>query len=181
MFGLGHYNSFETFNLLITSTRGYYITEGNRLLSDDERVYANIIKRAVNCYAISLIDSEKKWKVKVVDCDKSNASDVGNILVEDKKYDFAAMFRYEILRDEWWLSLRANVESDIDLTEIVKHFGNGGGHPKASGFTIYGKDGHNLRTIFHPINNLNYNKTVNNTNNTNDNNTNHVNNTNNTN
>jgi len=56
-----------------------------------------------------------------------------------------------MLLDEWWVSLRALPGSDVDLTEIVKHFGNGGGHAKASGTSIRGKDGHALLSLFKPV------------------------------
>jgi len=151
MFGLGYYESFENFNKLTGLSRDYFVINGKLLAADDERSYSDITRKAVDCYAVSLVNPETKWKVRVVECDHTKASDVGNKLVSDGLCDFAVMFRYEILRDEWCISLRANVNSNIDLTEIVKHFGNGGGHPKASGFTIYGKDGKNLLSIFKPV------------------------------
>jgi len=151
MFGLGFYRDFEKFDKLYYMHRANLLDAGTYLLEDDERTYAMITSHAVDCLCTSPMDRKTSWKVRVVECDHTKASDVGNRLVEDGKCDFAAMFRYEILRDEWWVSLRANTESNVDLTEVVKHFGNGGGHAKAAGFTILGNLGHNIRTLFQPV------------------------------
>jgi len=150
MFGLGYYNNFESFDNIVKKNRSDFIDAGNLLISDDERVYEAICKRAVDCWVKSITNEGKKWKARLVNCESMYVSEIGNRLVEDNLCDFAAIFRYEPLKDEWWISLRANKFSSIDLTEVVKHFGNGGGHPKAAGFTIYGSKGHNLRTIFIP-------------------------------
>jgi hypothetical protein len=56
-----------------------------------------------------------------------------------------------LLKNEWWISLRASTKSTVDLTKILKHFGIGGGHAKAAGFVLYGKKGENIKDIFKPL------------------------------
>lgn len=151
MFGLGYYESINIFNQVSYQKRSDFIYAGEILLRDDDRIHKNVCNHSIDCYAHSLIDNNIKWKARLVCCGTASVSDVGDILLTDELCDFAALFRYEPLRDEWWISLRAHKNSEIDLTDVVKHFGNGGGHPKASGFTIYGSNGHNLQTIFKPV------------------------------
>ena len=39
--------------------------------------------------------------------------------------------------NEWWISLRASAESNLDVSSIAKQMDpGGGGHPKAAGFTF---------------------------------------------
>jgi oligoribonuclease NrnB/cAMP/cGMP phosphodiesterase (DHH superfamily) len=177
MFGLDYYSSLTAFSEKISKlyNKSYYTTElevnadnytelkahvdnydelvsiGKTLLNEDERSYKNITKYAVDCICTSLTDPSVMWKCRVVECDGSKKSEVGNRLVLDGKCDFSVIYQYNIIRDEWWLSLRALSSSNIDLTKIVKHFGNGGGHPKASGSCIHGSKGHNLKTLFKPV------------------------------
>jgi oligoribonuclease NrnB/cAMP/cGMP phosphodiesterase (DHH superfamily) len=176
MFGLDYYSSLTTFSEKISKlyNKDYYnatevntevntelkehvdnyeelVSIGNILLNEDERSYKNITKYAVDCICTSLTDPSVMWKCRVVESDGSKKSEVGNRLVLDGKCDFSVIYQYNIIRDEWWLSLRALSSNNIDLTKIVKHFGNGGGHPKASGTCIHGKKGHNLRTLFKPV------------------------------
>lgn len=158
IFSLGYYESidkFSTINLIKKNDDEYKnILNIGKILNDDNELNISIIcKYAIDCYCVSLKNPSKKWKCKVVECDFSKKSDVGNRLSSDDSCDFAAMFNYNILSNEWWISLRASDKSDIDLTEVVKHFDRGGGHPKAAGFTIYGNNGHTLRTVFQPITN----------------------------
>jgi oligoribonuclease NrnB/cAMP/cGMP phosphodiesterase (DHH superfamily) len=76
-------------------------------------------------------------------------SDLGNVLAKKtmssgKKPDFSATWVFDPKTNEWWVSLRG-VENSPDLSVISSYFG-GGGHAKASGFTI--KDGKHLNNIF---------------------------------
>jgi oligoribonuclease NrnB/cAMP/cGMP phosphodiesterase (DHH superfamily) len=151
MFGLGYYSNLKKFNELYGKNRDKFVNDGNILDKDDERNYSMICKHAIDCICNAQDESGLYWRVRVVECDHTKASEVGNRLVKDNRCDFSAMFRYEIVRDEWHVSLRANVSSDIDLTEIVKHLGNGGGHAKAAGMTIFGKSGKNILSIFKPV------------------------------
>jgi len=151
MFGSGYYESFEAFDKLKHASLDDIALIGNVLLQDDKRAYTSIMKHATDCFCVSLTDPNVSWKCRVVECEGSKKSEVGNRLVQDGLIDFAAMYSYVLDREEWWVSLRALPGSDVDLTEIVKHFGNGGGHPKASGFCIKEADGHTLKTLFKPV------------------------------
>lgn len=152
MFGLNYYQSFDKFNKLQSIPRDHFINIGEILLQEDDKACNMICNRATICILRSLTTPELSWKVNLVECsDRSKRSEVGNRLSSDEKVDFAAMYTYNIKDDEWWISLRASDSSTIDLSEVVKHFENGGGHPKAAGFTIYGKNKQSLRTLFTPV------------------------------
>lgn len=158
MFGLGFYESIEKFDeKLNTYSREYLTNIGEIFVNEDKEIYKSICKRAV--YANLTIPSnpdneERKFLVRIVGCDHSHTSNVGNLLCEEKnsegKYlcDFSVMWRYEFSTDEWYISMRGAKESDIDLSSIARKFYKGGGHPKASGFTLKGAA--SLRNTFVP-------------------------------
>jgi hypothetical protein len=146
MFGLDYYTSIEKFDAIRYSNRDVFVQLGNILNTDDERQYKSITDGAIDCIATSPKDPGLSWRVRAVSCSHAHASEVGNRLVKDKLCDFAVMYRYDILRDEWWISCRALPESSIDLTTILKHFDEkSGGHAKAAGMTIK-----SLREVFKP-------------------------------
>lgn len=150
MFGLQLYSDFEAMSTITSKPRSHYLELGQILLTDDDRRNSAVCKNAIDCY-VTASNSQHSYKCRVVECDRSMASDVGNILVQDDSCDFSVMWRYVLERDEWCLSCRSKSPS-IDLTKIVPSiFGNGGGHPCASGCTIYGSKKENLRTYFKPV------------------------------
>lgn len=68
-------------------------------------------------------------------------SELGNLLCsltfKDGSYpDFSACWQYNPKTNEWWISLRGDSKNSPDLSVLSTKFG-GGGHPMASGFTIY--------------------------------------------
>jgi oligoribonuclease NrnB/cAMP/cGMP phosphodiesterase (DHH superfamily) len=144
MFASGYYESMEKFDTLKNANRDELVKYGKVLLTEREKQIKAIANRAVLCATII----GECYKVKIVECDHSFASDVGDYLVQnDETCDFAVMFRYIILKDEWWCSARSK---NVDLTTVVKRFDpTAGGHPKASGFTL--RNGMNLRTYFVPV------------------------------
>lgn len=149
MFSLGYYDLIEKFNEIQYVPKDYFSTAGSILNEKNKNNVNAVVGRAVDCYAKSLIDPSLKWKVKVVECDHILASEVGNKLSSDDTCDFAIIYRYDIMKDEWWCSARASDKSQIDLTEVLKHFDpKSGGHPKAAGFLL--SNGQNLRTILTP-------------------------------
>lgn len=89
----------------------------------------------------------QKYKVKLLPSPRMYRSEVGNRLSQ-KDCDFAVMYRYDFMLDEWWMSCRASNECNIDVSEICAQFGRGGGHAKSAGFTIFGSKGDNLKTYF---------------------------------
>lgn len=148
MLGMGFYTSIDRFCEVFALDEDMATAVGHLFLVDDERMYSKLTSSATDCVVHSQVEPGVKWLARVVMCDHTYASEVGSRLVSDGKCDFAALVRYDLRSDEWWISLRASPDSSIDLTDVVKHFSNGGGHAKAAGFTIYGNT---LKTVFHPI------------------------------
>jgi len=152
MFSLGFYGSVEKFCQVNLMDRDYHVRIGAILNEEDERQTEAIVKRAVECK----VNHPKlsSYRVKIVECEHTNASDVCNRLVKDGDIDFSVAFRYDISKDEW-CSARSLIGGnsrgeEIDLTKIVPIIDpTGGGHPHASGFTI--RSPSNLRTYFTPV------------------------------
>ena len=148
MCGLQLYENFDSINSILDNNRDFYLTIGNILLGSDTNQYKNICKTAIDCI-VSTIDQKQQYKCRVVECDIGSASDVGNILIQDDKCDFSVMWRYILDRNEWKLSCRSK---SLDLTKVIPLiFGNGGGHPCATGCVIIGNKGETLRTYFKPV------------------------------
>ena len=98
------------------------------------------------------IGSNETFRVKLVCCPAKDRSDVGNFLAQDQNCQFAAMWRYNFPKDEWYISLRGRDSCNINLSQLTeKYFLQGGGHALAAGFMIDGKLGQNLSTYFHLI------------------------------
>lgn len=149
LFGMGKYSSLEAFNTIQDNQQHHYNFIGIVLNADDERTYNALVNSAVDCIAWSGRDDDPKYKVRVVECDHTKASEVGNRLVQDKLCDFSVMYRYNMIKDEWYLSCRSLKEQGVDLTTILKQFDpKSGGHSEAAGMTIY--SGRNLRYYFTP-------------------------------
>jgi len=87
------------------------------------------------------------YKVKLVQCPKIYRSEVGNKLSQ-KGCDFAVLYQYDFMLDEWWMSCRASDECNIDVSEVSQQFQRGGGHSKSAGFTIFGSKGEKLQNYF---------------------------------
>lgn len=150
MFGIGKYATFETFNTLQNTEqeRKKYIALGIPLVMDEENTYDALVHSAVDCIAAPY-PRGPKYKVRLVECDYTKASEVGSRLVADKLCDFAVMYRYNVVKDEWYLSCRSLKGQNVDLTKILKQFDpKSGGHAEAAGMTIY--SGSNLRSYFTP-------------------------------
>lgn len=77
------------------------------------------------------INNYKGYNVCIVNCSSDLSSDLGNILASSETVDFAALWRYNHTKEEYYVSLRSNNKVDVSL--IAKEFG-GGGHKNASGF-----------------------------------------------
>jgi len=155
------YYTWEKMNEMIKMEResdqkfGEFLTEmrklGNIIIDKDNRDISYCVAKAVLTeFVIPGVKLSKRYLVKLTTCHPNLRSEVGNILSES--CDFAATYRYDFESDEWWISLRASPKSKIDLPELIKTL-RSGGHPRACGFTIYGKDGHNLHTHFKLIKN----------------------------
>lgn len=90
------------------------------------------------------------YRVRIVGCPRMYRSDVGSLIATSQECDFAVVYWYDFKSREWWVSARAREDSHLDLTELLAEVG-GGGHPKASGFTIHGVKGETLETYFRPL------------------------------
>lgn len=90
------------------------------------------------------------YKVKLVRSPEVYKSDVGHQLSKSG-CDFSALYAYDFMLNQWWISLRASDESTIDVSQIAQQFGRGGGHPKSAGFTIFGSNGDNMHNYFEII------------------------------
>lgn len=77
------------------------------------------------------INHYKGHNVCIVNCSSELSSDLGNILASSDEVDFAALWRYNHPKEEYYVSLRSN--NKVDVSIIAKEFG-GGGHKNASGF-----------------------------------------------
>jgi uncharacterized protein len=146
-----YYDDFETFDKLSNLPRQPFVTYGNIILNEYDRIHKRICSNAIDCM-VSTPDGKQSYKCRVVECNSMFASDVGNMLVQDGKCDFSVMYRYLLEHNTFNLSLRAKKGSNIDLTTLVKPlFGNGGGHALASGATLFESEGQTLKSLFKPV------------------------------
>jgi uncharacterized protein len=70
------------------------------------------------------------YKVYLCNCDHELASDLGNYIVKNYDFDFAALWRYSHTDEEYHISLRS--KDDMDVSLICNEYG-GGGHKNAAG------------------------------------------------
>jgi oligoribonuclease NrnB/cAMP/cGMP phosphodiesterase (DHH superfamily) len=89
--------------------------------------------------------SGKEYTVRLVTCDRKIRSEVGNSLCMD--CDFAVVWQYDLLTNQWWCACRSRADGGVDLTKVVEEHG-GGGHVSAASFVIYGDKGEDLQTYF---------------------------------
>lgn len=152
MFAMNYYESMESFDKLQNTNRSEFVLGGRAVLSNEERNIQSIVKRAIPCVTKFDKPDGSPWKVKLVECEHMQASEVGSRLVADDSCDFAVAFRYDFMKNEWWLSCRAKSDNFIDLTTILPNIDKkSGGHAKAAGATIRGYEGFALSTFFKPM------------------------------
>jgi nanoRNase/pAp phosphatase (c-di-AMP/oligoRNAs hydrolase) len=145
LFTYGYYYNWDKMNRLLDFTsemKNDVIKKGKTLLFAESQRVEYAVKQAVDV-KITILD--KEYNVKLSGCEHSIASKVGNELSKIDGYDFAALWRYNLESDEFWISCRAS-KDDINLSILTKEFG-GGGHSKAAGFTIKNKE-NALYTVF---------------------------------
>ena len=136
-FNLGYHESVEKMEELYNSNKDYSEFEslGNFLIENDLNKINKILEHVVICHFHT---PEKTYLVGVTTSPPELRSEVGSKMCNKFKIDFAVMYQYVYPQDEWWISTRASKDS-IDLSVILKTvMPNSGGHPKASGGTIYG-------------------------------------------
>lgn len=125
-----------------------------RLLSERGKIINDIKDKEIQKYKKEAIEAVLctptfSYNLWLSNCPYNLRSDVGSVLANTKFPNgempaFSASWLYNPQANEWYVSLRGS-ECSPDLSEICKFFG-GGGHPKASGFTI--PPGRTLRDIF---------------------------------
>lgn len=141
LFHLGFY-TFEKLDSLYNSNeltyRAYLKSEGQKILDSED----NIIKEACNTANLTRLRTPngREFTVKLIKYYHNLRSEIGNALA-DSGCDFSAMYRYNEPSDEWWITLRGTKKNDIDVSTVASEFVNGGGHSKAAGFTILGREG----------------------------------------
>ena len=145
------FESIEKFSTVEFIPRSILLSVGTILVNDDQRIHDNICRYAIDCIYTSPVDNTT-WKVRVAQASSEQASDIGNYLLKDKLCDFAVIYRYDLMKDQWFISLRAHSDSNVDLTDLCKnHFKQGGGHPKAAGIMLDNNKGLYLRSLFVPV------------------------------
>ncbi len=105
-------------------------------------------KKAIHC---TFQFNDKSFNIWLYSGPEDLRSDIGNSLMQINfkdglRPDFAVNWRYDVVTNEFWLSMRGE-EWSPDLSVICKEY-NGGGHPKASGCSLPASIP--LRTIFVP-------------------------------
>jgi len=133
---------------------------GNGSNSYQAKIVEEIALKACPCIGkFGTLDNYKEYKVLVVHS-AGYTSDVGDILMKEvapfyieKGWvpDFACMWNYSVQQDKIFISMRTT-RNDVDLSKISKcPIGGlpGGGHPKASAFSI---EGCNIKAVFETVN-----------------------------
>jgi len=118
------------------------IQTGKQLLVGVDNNIADVANNAVDMLFLN------KYKVKFVECPRHLRSDVGRYLYTNYDCDFAALHWYDISSREHWLSLRAKKDCIHNLSNITASLPRGGGHPGASGFTVFENQGDKLSNYF---------------------------------
>lgn len=130
------------------------VEKSKKMLADKGEIISMMIKKDID-YAIyksvkaTIFVNNITYNVWLNDNVKYR-SELGEILCkkpfkDGTMPDFAVLWKYDIVSNEWWISLRTTSDL-IDLSLIAQSFG-GGGHKKASGFSIKGGK---LRDYFIP-------------------------------
>ena len=108
----------------------YYINVGSLI----QKVNDKKVEKIANS-AIKRIDKYLNYNVCIVNSTADYTSELGNVISSKDEVDFAVIWSYNHVTDEYYVSLRSC--GDIDVSAIAKSFG-GGGHRNASGCTLKG-------------------------------------------
>lgn len=117
---------------------------GAPLVEQEEREISSYCSKSI--LASFTVPDGKKYTVRLASCPDHLRSEVGNRLCETNpdsyvRIDFAVLWRYDFLLDEWWISCRSiSKENSVNLAKLTKQFYRGGGHRSSAGFTIFGSD-----------------------------------------
>lgn len=134
---MGYHDCVENLEELYKSNRCYdeFIRFGQSILDREEKSIRDYIDKAIMC---EMKTSVGTYKVAVSSSPYSLRSEIGSGIMKKYPVDFALMYMYNFPADEWYISLRNDEKSSVDLSVVSRSLPNGGGHPRASGATIYG-------------------------------------------
>lgn len=141
----GYFNDFQKLeNLFYTvpllefdqpGSSSMAIVEKGELLIESKNIEVETYsKRAVLATLKTPIGN---FKIRITACPRQYRSDVGNVitkLFDDS--DCSGIYWYDHYVREWWISLRCGDNHTLNLSDVTRSLPNGGGHPKAAGFTI---------------------------------------------
>ena len=124
-----------------------WIVTGKKLWEEREKEIARYVRASTKCTHIS---NNVTYTVLCVTCPSHLCYDIGSELA--KMADFAAIYEYHHVKDEWWIYLHSSDDCEISMVDIANKYG-GGGRPNASGFAISGngKDIDRLKDVFFPV------------------------------
>lgn len=120
------------------------ITIGETYMSMEKKNIGLAVKYATS--RTLTIPSGKIYNIMLTMCSHTIASEVGNHLALLEGIDFAICYRYNFETDEWFLSCRGT--DKVNLSELTREYG-GGGHFKASGFSV--KNNANVLQTMFPV------------------------------
>jgi oligoribonuclease NrnB/cAMP/cGMP phosphodiesterase (DHH superfamily) len=116
------------------------ITLGTPIVEAEDREIARLVKSSVPAI---LTDRETKeeFKVRITHCDNpAIVSRVGSeLLAEFSDIQCSLMYRYEMIKNNWKVSVRARAWETVNVAVLAEHFG-GGGHKPASAFSMPNTD-----------------------------------------
>ena len=146
----GFFKSFEKIEETINDTtiKDKCIEKGKNILDFTNKLVKSFADQAILTKCI--IDNTE-YKVYLVNCPHHYRSEIGNYISTNFNCDFSASYLYNFEKKLWKISCRASDNSPLDLSIITSKVNNGGGHPKAAGFSIYEENGENLHTYFTKI------------------------------
>jgi oligoribonuclease NrnB/cAMP/cGMP phosphodiesterase (DHH superfamily) len=116
------------------------ITLGTPIVEAEDREIARLVKSSVSAI---LTDRETKeeFKIRITHCDNpAIVSRVGSeLLAEFSDIQCSLMYRYEMIKNNWKVSVRARAWETVNVAVLAEHFG-GGGHKPASAFSMPNTD-----------------------------------------
>jgi hypothetical protein len=138
------YDRATTIRIIESGVQTIFAISQTKDLTEEEKE----TKKAIYC---TFQFNERVFNVWLYSGPEDLRSDIGNALMQINfkdglRPDFAVNWRYDVVTNEFWLSIRGE-EWSPDLSVICKEY-NGRGHPKASRCSLPASIP--LRTIFVP-------------------------------
>ena len=139
----GGYYTWEMMTKMLIETPGESRATIEKLLSIGSSMIASENRDIERAIERSVLVEFEGHRIRLGFCQSHIRSEVGNGLCNMEDCLFSATWRYDFRSDQWWVSLRGNDDTvvEVDLSVLVGRYG-GGGHPKACGFAIHGPRSH---------------------------------------